>query len=375
MGDEYHRCVYAHAALHLAAHLAVVDLRHDEPLALPGQFPHPLLREGPGGDQPEKPGFDPLGLRLPHSVGSDAGGDAVGQHYHVGVVHVPFPPVQDVGGIFLNLGNEPFDQCLLRCGAHVRVASLVVGQAGHGDVVSLAQLRHGRYQFAFFYMVGGELPGREGRAFPLPDLDLFLRRNDQLLDHVPHFGVGHHQHGQAVALREVERPYGQIEAFLHRPGAEGDDLIGTMRTPAGLHHVPLADHRRQAGGGAAPLHVDDHAGGLGHDAQADVLHHQAEARARGGRHGFEPAPRSSQHRGDGAQFVLHLHVVAADVWQPRRHALGGFRAGGDGIAAEETAARSQRAFGASHVAHHKMCACQYCLVQRTDLRLHQGEGG
>ena len=88
-----------------------------------------------------------------------------------------------------------------------------------------------------------------------------------------------------------------------------------MGTPPGLHHVLLADERGQTGGGSTALHVDQDAGRLQHDAQAQVFHHEGETGATGGCHRLGAGPRGTENGVHRGQFVLHLDIDAADLRQ------------------------------------------------------------
>jgi hypothetical protein len=46
---------------------------------------------------------------------------------------------------------------------------------------------------------------------------------------------------------------------------------------------------------------------------AEILHHQAEARSRGGAHAFLTSPGDSPDGGQGDNLVLHLDEGAADI--------------------------------------------------------------
>ena len=145
-------------------------------------------------------------------------------------------------------------------------------EAGDVKPVPFAGVRHLRHLVAVG-SVGQVVADGLVRAATRDHLDLIRRRYDHFLGHVADHLIHHEQYGNAELLREVESLDDEIEAFLRRVGAESDDLVVAMRSPARLHHVGLRGQRGQSRGWATPLHVDEHARRFGHSGVADVFHH------------------------------------------------------------------------------------------------------
>ena len=99
-----------------------------------------------------------------------------------------------------------------------------------------------------------------------------------------------------------------------------------------------------------PLHVNEDARGLRHSGVADMLHHEREARAAGGREGLGAGPGCADDGRDRRDFILHLDEHAPNARHLARHDLHDFRTGRDGITREEAASRVQSAVGAGFVA-------------------------
>ena len=271
--------------------------------------------------------------------------------------------------VVVDFVQQVADIFLLGLGVHGRVAALIVGQAGDVDAVALPGDGHGRHVAVVLAVFQAAIDAKAVRLHiaapdlgPVDDLDLVGRGDDHLFGHVPHLGVGHDQNRRAVLFRQVEGADGQIEQFLGRRGRQGDDGVIAVGPPAGLHHILLADQGGQPGGRPAPLDVDQDAGRLQHDAQAQVLHHQRKAGAAGGRHGLGPGPRRAQDGVHGGQFILHLDIDAAHLGQPDRHPLRDLGGRGDGIAGEKAAAGQDGALGGGVIAQQKMLACQQALL-------------
>src|ERR1022692_1326996 len=96
--------------------------------------------------------------------------------------------------------------------------------------------------------------------------------NDYFLGHVAHALIHHQEDRLPVLLGEVEGLDGKVEALLRRIGAQRQNTVIAVRSPAHLHHVGLRGQRRQAGGGSAALHIHEYAGRFGHGGVPDVLH-------------------------------------------------------------------------------------------------------
>ena len=175
-----------------------------------------------------------------------------------------------------------------------------------------------------------------------------------LLRHVADALVEHHHDGYAEFLGQVESRDGEVETLLRGIGAERDDAVVAVRTPARLHHVGLRRQGGQAGGRPSALHVDEDAGRLRHGGVSDVLHHQGEAGAGGHREGFGAAPDGALDGDGGGQFVLHLNEDAADGRDSRGKSfdhLGGRR---DRVACGKSRTGCERSLTAGMVAVEKM---------------------
>jgi hypothetical protein len=181
--------------------------------------------------------------------------------------------------------------------------------------------------------------------------------------------VGHGQSRRRKApqhFREIERLDGEIETFLGRIRAEGDDFVVAVRAPARLHHIGLSGQRRQSSRRTTPLHVDEDAGRLGHGGIADVLHHQRKARTRRHRERFRAAPDRALQRDGGRQFVFHLDELAANLGKLGGHDFRHFGRRGNRVTAEKRAASIEGAVGRSFVTLHKcnfLCHFHYLLLK------------
>ena len=131
-----------------------------------------------------------------------------------------------------------------------------------------------------------------------------------------------------------------------------------MRPPARLHHIGLGGKSGQSGRGPAALHVDKHAGRLGHGGIANVFHHQRESWAGGYGERLGSAPYSTLQRDRGREFVFHLNECSPYRRHACREALDYLGRWGDRISGRESCSGRQCAFTAGMVAIEKMCAGQ-----------------
>ena len=240
------------------------------------------------------------------------------------------------------------------------VKAFVVGEAGHVKLVTVAGVRHLRNHIAVGRVGLIVFHGLVG-VFARRHFDLVGRRNHNFLRHVPDHLVHHEHHRHAEFFRQVESLDGQVETLLGRIRAERDDLVVAVRSPTRLHHVSLRRKCGQSSRGPASLHVDKHAGRLGHSGVADVLHHQREAWPRGYREGLGSTPYPALQRDRSGEFVLHLNECSTDCRDAGREALDYFRRGRDGISGSESRASGQCAFAAGMIAVEKVRARQNAM--------------
>ena len=106
--------------------------------------------------------------------------------------------------------------------------------------------------------------------------------------------------GQADGLE------GHVEAIGRRAGSDDGDGALAVAAEHGLQQVGLLGLGRQAGAGAAALHVDDDAGQFGHDGQADRLGLEADAGAAGAGDAEGAAEGGADGHAHGGDFVLGL---------------------------------------------------------------------
>src|SRR5581483_166832 len=246
-------------------------------------------------------------------------------------------------------------QLVLVFDIHRRIPALVVRQARDVETIALAGVRHFRYQVRARggrQRLRGPLAGVAARI----DLDLLRRRDHHLFRHVADALVHHHHHRNPIFLGQIKGFDGQIEAFLWRVGANGDDAVVPVRSPARLHHVRLRRQSGQSGGRAAALHVDENARRLGHGGVAYVLHHQGETGTGGDGECLNAPPDGALNRDGGGQFVFHLDKGAADGGDAGGEPLDDLRGGGNRVACGKSRTGSQRTFTAGVVAVEKMDA-------------------
>ena len=91
------------------------------------------------------------------------------------------------------------------------------------------------------------------------------------------------------------------------PGSSRMCRVSPCDRPAGERDVLLRGARRQAGGRADALDVEDHRGNLGEVGQAGELGHQRDAGAGGRGHRARARPAGADHHADRRELVLGLH--------------------------------------------------------------------
>ncbi len=191
---------------------------------------------------------------------------------------VAFRP-DDVIEVVSNLPGQPVHHLDLRFDVHAGVAPFIVGQAGHMNAVPFAGNGHRRNA------IGAGLEWLEPVFSalwrrPVPQLDGAGFRNDHPLAQVSRDFIRHDQNRGPVGFTQIKGRDRQIEKLLRRCRRQGDDFIMAVRPPPCLHHVPLGPQGGQSRGGTCPLNIDHHARGFRADAEPQVFHDQAEARAR-----------------------------------------------------------------------------------------------
>ena len=313
LGDRPHRA--GGEPFHLTHHLTLITFGYDQRFGAQGL--DPLRGEGPDGDQSQQPHLQaPLAGQ---TTGQEcrASGRAVSDHYDAGSLQVALLAFDDLCAILKNLAPQATDQTLLRLDIDRRITLLVMGQPGDVNRKTFAGTGHRWHQCS-----GAVGPISSIRSPAPGPLDLFFSGDEHVLDHLGHDLIGHDQHRGPEFFGHVKRFEGQIKHLLRRLRGISDELIITMRAPLGLHHIGLRGQRGQTGGRSAALNVNDHAGGLGHHRQAQVLLHQAEAGTGGGRHHLTVAPTGSQDGRQTTWLILHLQIVTAHLRQPPGHAFG-----------------------------------------------------
>ena len=139
-----------------------------------------------------------------------------------------------------------------------------MGESGDVNVVALAGVRHVGHQVVLGF-VGIEIRREERGVAARCDFDLFGRGMTTFSVMWPTTSSIMTKTGQSILLGVVERLDGEVETFLRRVGAERDDLVIAVRSPAHLHHVGLRRERGQSGRRAAALHINEDARRLGHE--------------------------------------------------------------------------------------------------------------
>ena len=172
--------------------------------------------------------------------------------------------------------------------------------------------------------------------------------------------VGEHQHRGLQLLGQIEGRGGQFETF-RRGGRKEEHLFGVAVGGIGAaEHIALLGAGWHAGGGADPLHIDEHCRYLGKIGQAQKFVHQRNTGPGGGGKGAGSVPVRADHHADGSQFVLCLdngHPHAARLVLSEAAGIAGKglddRGGGrDRIPADHGGAGIERAQGRGAVAVH-----------------------
>jgi hypothetical protein len=114
VGEADHACLAGHRALHLEHHLAHVELGHDEGLDRAGQLADAFGGERPGDDQAQVADLDAFALARFLDGRRRPGGDAVGDHHHVGALDAVLAHVHELVGVVADLVEQSADQLVLR---------------------------------------------------------------------------------------------------------------------------------------------------------------------------------------------------------------------------------------------------------------------
>src|SRR5580704_4586374 len=129
-------------ALNFMHHLSEIEFGDDEGFDYRGKFFNALFGEWPAGDEAKLADFHSLRPRELDATLSDARGDAVGDYDDIGVLDLFFFEKRDAVGGVTNFALQAPHQLVLSLRRHIRVAVLVVREAGHVEVVALASVRH-----------------------------------------------------------------------------------------------------------------------------------------------------------------------------------------------------------------------------------------
>ncbi len=330
-------------------HLAQVQLRHHEGLGAASPLRQRTGGEGPRGDEAEFPGSHALRARHLDGFLRHPRGDPVRHHHDFGVFQ-RFRLVQRLFfGYAGRLRNQAAHQAILRFHGHGRVSTLVVRQTRYMEPVAFTGVRHFR-DLIRHRLVRLVIFDRPAGMAPRIDLDLAGFGNDYFLGHVAHALIHHQEDRLPVLLGEVEGLDGKVEALLRRIGAQRQNTVIAVRSPAHLHHVGLRGQRGQAGGGSAALHIHEYAGRFGHGGVPDVLHHEREARPRGDRKSLCAAPYRALNGDGGSQLILHLDEGAAHGRNARREPFHHLRGGCNWVSCGKSRTCRQGAFAAGVVA-------------------------
>ncbi len=232
---------------------------------------------------------------------------------------------QQIAAVFaVNLGR--FQRCGKRrqfAAAHVHaflvggrvvgdLAVPVVREPGQ-DVLAAAHARYRPIRQA------GLLVPVIGRHVPVPGR-LVYRRGEPLLGDLRPFdrlharceiGVGQDDDRTAERLGQLARHLHEVETLRYRGGRDDDLGRVARRTVQARQQITLFDLRRQTGGGAATLHVDDDQRHLRHDGEADHLGLQRHAGAGRNRAGRLAGVGRADREADGGDLVFGLVHEAA----------------------------------------------------------------
>src|SRR5208283_4135346 len=233
-----------HGALNFAHHLSEVQFCDHDGIGAGGDFLDLLFGKRPRSDDAELADLHALVAGHLDSTLRDARGDSIRDDDHIRAFDLRFFVENNLVGVLEDLVLQAAHQNVLDVGLHVGIATLVVSEAGDVDVVALADARHVRNQ-VFARFVGVKLARRYVSVAARIDVDLLGRRDHNLLGHMTHHFVHHDENRAAKLLCHIECGDSEVEALLRRVGAERDNLVVAVRSPAYLHHVGLGGKRWQ----------------------------------------------------------------------------------------------------------------------------------
>ena len=192
----------------------------------------------------------------------------------------------------------------------------------------------------------------KGGILAVKEFNVFCLGNVQTLTHQSNRRLGHDNDRIAVLLCKIERPNCVIIQLLHGRRTDNDRFIVAAGAVAHLIDIRL----RRVVFTAAALHIGHNNRCFDRVAVAETFLHIVVAGTCRCGHDLAAGERSTCAGVDGAELVLALHELTADLRKSLAHALGNFICRGDGIAAEEIAARAERSFDQRVVAQHKVDA-------------------
>src|SRR5208337_4443906 len=167
-------------------------------------------------------------------------------------------------------------------------------------------------------------------------------------------------YGEPVCFAQIECGNGLEEKLLGRSRGKRYNLVMTMGSPPGLHHITLGAQSREARRRTCTLNVYYHAWSFHYESESDVFHHQTEPRTGGRGHAFCPGAGSAKNCGHCGYLVFHLNKDPAKFRKPPCHVLGYFGGRCDRIPCKKAAAGGKRPLRACRVTIHEMLSGENC---------------
>ena len=221
-----------------------------------------------------------------------------------------------------------------------RETGIIVQNAADEPAVAVAK-RCQRSNLIVSLMERVIILGIAGRLDTVENCKLRRIRDADLLTHMSKRGVAEHKNRGAEPLRKVECTDDLGVGLCDRRGNERDNRMIAMRSPTGLHEVTLRGESGGALAGTLTHDINQHTGDLRGHAVAKILLHQRDARTGGRCHRFCTGCGSADDCRDRGELILHLHILAAALWQQFRGKLSNFCRGGNGVAGKEVHASGQ----------------------------------